>query len=72
MVTSALMMSMTTDCMSIIFPYFMRSQNRTYATDTAKNAIVTAIQRTSCMGNLLLMRLTPFDTLTRKGGINSS
>ena len=36
----------------------MRSQNRTYATDTAKNAIVTAIQRTSCMGYLL-------DCLTR-------
>jgi hypothetical protein len=28
----------------------MRSQKRTYATDAAKNAIVTAIQRTSCIG----------------------
>jgi hypothetical protein len=33
--------------------YFMRSQKRTYATDAAKNTIVTAIQSTSCMGNLL-------------------
>jgi hypothetical protein len=28
----------------------MRSQKRTYATDTAKNATVTVIQRTSCTG----------------------
>jgi hypothetical protein len=28
----------------------MRLQKRTYATDAAKNAIVTAIQRTSCIG----------------------
>jgi hypothetical protein len=29
----------------------MRSQKRTYATDAAKNTIVTPTQRTSCMGN---------------------
>jgi hypothetical protein len=30
--------------------YFMRSQKRTYTTDAAKNAMVTVIQRTSCIG----------------------
>src|ERR1039458_5800150 len=36
------------------FSYFMRSQNCTYAMDSAKKAIVTAIQRTSCMGSSLV------------------
>jgi hypothetical protein len=31
----------------------MRSQKRTYAIDAAKNAIVTEIHKTSCMGYLL-------------------
>jgi len=31
----------------------MRSQKRTYATDRAKNTIVTAIHNTSCIGSLL-------------------
>jgi hypothetical protein len=44
------MMSMMIDWVSMTFSYFMRSQNRTYATDSAKKAIVTAIQRTSCIG----------------------
>ena len=46
--------------------YFMRSQKRTYATDAAKNAIVTAIQRTSCMANLL-DRFREVARLTSKG-----
>jgi len=39
--------------------YFMRSQKRTYATDAAKNAMVTAIQRTSCMGKSPLVFRNP-------------
>src|SRR5580698_5518736 len=37
----------------------MRSQNCTYAIATAKNAMVTAIQRTSCMGALSYRLLDP-------------
>jgi hypothetical protein len=37
----------------------MRSQNCTYAIEAAKNAIVTAIQRTSCMGALSYRLLDP-------------
>jgi hypothetical protein len=39
--------------------YFMRSQNCTYAIEAAKNAMVTAIQRTSCMGTLPCRFLDP-------------
>jgi hypothetical protein len=39
--------------MSIAPSYFKRSQKRTYAIDAAKNTIVTAIHRTSCISNLL-------------------
>jgi hypothetical protein len=37
------------DWESMNFSYFMRSQNCTYAMDSAKKAIVTAIQRMSCI-----------------------
>jgi hypothetical protein len=47
------MMSMMRDCTSTVSSYFMRSQKRTYATDAAKNAIVTAVHNKSCMANLL-------------------
>jgi len=46
---STLTASTMVDSVLIRFSYFTRSQKCTYAIDSAKNAIVTAIQKMSCM-----------------------